>query len=70
MELEWISVADRLPEIQEPVLVFLPKYGTPNIQTMWLADWSDGTLWFCVHFTTKNLDEVTHWHPLPKPPNK
>lgn len=67
---QWIAVSERLPEIQEPVLVYLPTYGTPNMIPMWLADWADGKLWFSTAWSTKELHEVTHWMPLPKAPKE
>lgn len=63
---KWISCADRMPDVQEPVLVYLPKYGTPNMLPMWIEELSGQ--WFCTAWKFKGLDEVTHWRPLPPAP--
>lgn len=67
---EWVDVKDSLPEEQEAVLVYMPKYGEPNIQVCWRADWADGKAWFNVHWKTYPLQEVTHWQPIPSPPKE
>ena len=58
---EWISVKDRLPCEQEPVLIF-----DGTIQVDQLVDDEDepGLQW------EYNFDNpsVTHWMPLPEPP--
>jgi hypothetical protein len=57
---EWISVEDRLPKKHETVLVFINVGKYRFISTDFLCSsgkWYDqGT-------------DVTHWIPLPKPPN-
>lgn len=65
---EWISCADKLPELQEAVLVYMPKYGTPNIQVCWRLDATNGETWFNVHWKLYQLNEVTHWMKLPELP--
>lgn len=55
---EWISVEDKLPEIGVYVMVFLEKQGH-----------NPTTYNFCQY--TKfgfHLSNVTHWAPLPEPP--
>lgn len=64
---EWISVKDRLPEWREWVLVthvgevdrgrLIEDYGYPR-----------GYYWDVVGY--EGLIDVTHWMPLPKPPEK
>lgn len=57
----WIKCSDRLPEIgdnymSETVLVFYGEIGSININSM------VGDRWLV------NSDKVTHWMPLPQPP--
>lgn len=66
----WVSVEDSLPELQDPVLVYMPKYGSPNIQVCWRFDATNGETWFNVHWKIYQKDEVTHWMSLPTPPIK
>lgn len=56
---DWISVDDRLPEYDK---FFLAYYESGNMAVLffWGFDWFD--------FQTKNSDKVTHWQPLPDPP--
>ena len=57
---EWIRCSDSLPEKYEEVLVYSAKYG---VQVDWIADNVDYLWW--------NYGElVTHWMPLPNPPEK
>lgn len=60
---EWISVADRLPEVFQPVIVCREnKQGEKIVE----AGQRDVNGWWRVYGTrTKN---VTHWMPLPEPP--
>ena len=58
---EWINCDDRLPELNanymsETVLVFYGGIGSININCMM------GDRWLL------NSDKVTHWQPLPQPP--
>ena len=58
---EWINCDDRLPELganymSETVLVFYGEIGSININCMM------GDRWLL------NSDDVTHWMPLPQPP--
>ena len=57
---EWISVKDELPEDQEEVLVCTcSKNGIRNIDKGYMA---------IDHFIHRGRAEVTHWMPLPQPP--
>ena len=68
---EWISVKDRLPKLDEAVLVH-PKH--LHIKTSYYAVWSlfkchsGETIWVDKSGDGHNLTEVTHWMPLPQPP--
>ena len=65
---EWISVDDRLPVVEETwsgeVLVCV---GGKAVTVGWFEDYDGGT-W---HTDPGRLfdGDVTHWQPLPEPPN-
>lgn len=86
--MEWISVKDRLPDVQENVLVFVAfKEPTKKIDgKMRYRVWDTGidtgarfikgtgpSRWALGDRAASEYDrnciEVTHWMPLPKPPN-
>lgn len=64
---EWISVNDRLPELEETVLV-LDRRGNMMVRTMRrLASEQEPS------FRPDGLvpqKHITHWMPLPKPPEE
>lgn len=63
----WISVKDRLPEINEPVL-FTGKNDIGNRYPAQKGYYS-GDEWYTFGgLWDKPLDRVTHWMPLPEPP--
>lgn len=74
---KWISVKDRLPEISQNVLVYCPRFGDLIVvcyilpkemrgrcgidcESFWFLEDSSNTAYSC--------NEVTHWQPLPDPP--
>ena len=60
---EWISVKDRLPETPVEVLVF-------NLGTWVLAYWNEDVGQWILYNGDKVLRYVTHWMPLPEPPEE
>lgn len=66
MEDEWISVEDDMPADFVDVLV----YGADNLETYEIA-WqeSDDPHWYETGGNQNPIRYVTHWQPLPKPPN-
>ena len=60
---EWISIEDRLPENDEPVLVYKYKYSEVygNIETAYI---NNG------HWRGSIGEAITHWMPLPAPPTE
>ena len=76
---QWISVRDRLPEINEEVIVALPfvfededgptNYKACRITTARLVPDSEGAKW-SIHTENGWITKVTHWMPLPAPPKE
>jgi len=64
--MEWISVKDKLPNKNELVLCRVNDFG--NEFTCIGEHSVTGAFWF--QFSYQSLDKVTHWMPLPKPPNE
>lgn len=65
--MKWINVNDKLPSDCDLVLFRLGKLLAPKTEK---GIWLDGvksfeTEYSCEFFT---VDEVTHWMPLPNPP--
>lgn len=60
--MNWISVKERLPEQQKPVLVFM-SYGKMDVCYL------DGEATFRQAVRAEHTNgDVTHWMPLPEPP--
>ena len=59
---EWISVKDRLPGIGEPVIFYIPALG---VKPGFMAP-----LWAYTEDTEIPREDVTHWMPLPPPPEE
>lgn len=57
---EWISVQDRLPEIDTTVLICTER---GEIFSSWASN--EGVFWF---YGEEEGNRVTHWQPLPLPP--
>jgi len=62
----WIPVEERLPTAGEEVLSFSENYGHVVARL-------DGGKWYAIHTDTETgepwiREEVTHWMPLPEPP--
>lgn len=66
--MEWISVKDRRPSINEIVLVYDTFFEDVSIgyiseflgeRTIWIIDYGESV-----------SDTVTHWMPLPEPPKE
>lgn len=58
----WISVKDRLPEDDTPVLVYCPDAPLPYGIDYWSQ--------FGLGFYWSHDSEPTHWQPLPEPPKE
>lgn len=68
--MEWISVNDRLPENISTVIVAVKEMEYPT--TAWYSDLDNA--WYLTEkdfFRLKNNEfTVTHWMPLPEPPEE
>ena len=74
---EWISVEDRLPEIAEHVLAYYyPKSPAMEGRIIGIKhrfDLSTSPMFIkskCDENGFGNCSKVTHWMPLPEPPNQ
>lgn len=66
--MEWISVKDRLPEVEVEVLVYEPASDCSGIDVAWLVfDVAGKPLFLYAHNATP-MPSVTHWMPLPEKP--
>jgi len=66
--MKWISVKERLPEMDEWVLIDGPevckRIDPPS------SNWKEGYAWKRIHESFYSPDDVTHWMPLPEPPKE
>ena len=64
---EWISVKERLPQEFVSVLVYMPEERPlPTVHEGYVTNQGK---WYA-HFFEREPFEVTHWMPLPEPPNE
>jgi len=61
MKMEWISVKDRLPELDVPVLAIIPDVHYPAYA--FRANNADEYLVYYI-YGVKRCNTVTHWMPL------
>lgn len=62
---KWIPVTERLPEAFVSVLVNMPgEKPSPTVREGFI---SNNGVWHSAYFDRES-DEVTHWMPLPEPP--
>lgn len=64
---EWITVKERLPAEDEEVLISAEEDGE---RTAFVAFWRQDAKWWdnCYTGWVKEHLNVTHWMPLPEPP--
>ena len=65
----WISVKDKLPEYKNNIILYAPGYSGRPVRMGWLDktdenghNWRDAQGF--------GILSVTHWMPLPEPPEK
>lgn len=70
---KWISVNERLPRHNETVLVYRPSMAEKILADHYYGfygenddEWYEGWTWYGKD--TKGRDVITHWQPLPEPP--
>ena len=76
--MDWISVKDRFPEIDEEEF---KDVGDAYSNTVWVTDgkqlgfatrwkWKEGEIWSTSYYIGSNIyfDDITHWMELPQPP--
>lgn len=73
MEMNWISVEDKVPENNQRVLAYCGKTKKYFVGSVMSYQFSDGVYWR--HEGAKGAmyavtSKVTHWMPLPEPPVK
>lgn len=69
---EWISVKDRLPIDRFNVLVYIPSYSEQfhdSCITIATLDKGNNFNFYDENYLGYN-DNITHWMPLPEPPQK
>lgn len=74
----WISVKDRMPEKQTPVLVYVPPYSDENeeyighVAMSYYTHFAHGGYWAGtdgnVYGAIGIIHDPTYWMPLPEPP--
>lgn len=62
MDNQWISIKDRFPEDGQDILIYKP--GSPIATGLFNKKKNE----FWCDVLSSNLDGVTHWMPLPAPP--
>lgn len=73
VERDWISVEDRLPEDDGDVLAIVSGYPTPNItleDVLVVAAFCKGEGWYIEEYRDWDNPIITHWMPLPEPPEE
>lgn len=67
MQCEWISVKDKLPELFELVLLYIPD--DAPFQTVREGFLTPYRMWHAALYD-RDYSAVTHWMPMPKPPKE
>lgn len=70
---KWISVNDRLPNIDERVFVYIPRPDNHyNIEIAYISEGNDDYPYWVLRdksqFYSTRFYYISHWMPLPEPP--
>lgn len=70
---KWISVDDRLPNIDERVLVYIPRPDNHyNIEIAYISEGNDNYPYWVLRdksqFYSTRFHYISYWMPLPEPP--
>lgn len=65
--MKWISIKDKLPQNKEVVLIYIFSNKTIEMASINPPEFR-GAFWFYPENNGWEKDEVTHWIPLPAPP--
>ena len=72
--MEWISVKDRLPRCNVPVLVYRPSMAAQILVDEYRGFWDEDAADWCEDWALygkhNGKDIITHWMPLPEPPKE
>lgn len=69
----WISVKDRLPELEGVFLVIVygkPKENIELIGSVEFAEYRKGEGWFIEAYPEWESPNITHWMPIPRTPGE
>jgi len=66
---EWISVEDKMPDVDEPVLIYYEGLYV-GCASHWKAKSHFYWNFNCDCYSGSGPQCVTHWMPLPKPPKE
>jgi len=66
--MEWISVEDRLPKKYVTVRIW-PTFGDDSLMESMDRGSIQDNGWFCGNYGSVYSRDVTHWMPLPSPPD-
>lgn len=60
--MRWISIDDRLPEIEQDVLLWTTR--SREVRVGWRCESNEWATW------SEEFTDVSHWMPLPSPPSR
>lgn len=66
---KWIRCAERMPDAGVEVLVYVVRHNARFIDVASREARPGGSFLWIIPDNDFELDEVTHWMPLPEPPN-
>jgi hypothetical protein len=64
--MKWISVKDQMPDFMVPIIFYSWSYGA---RIGYRGERGKKFIYFHQHASNSRYKDVTHWMPIPKPPN-